>query len=108
MFVASGTDLDALADRVMYVGSPEHKDIPSFVGQPRLRGDASRCRLRSSIRRGATGAPWEGELPRYVWYKFGATMFEGRLVNREAGTYKGYPLNEDEWPNGIEAIYAET
>ena len=120
MFVASGTDLDALADRVMYVGSPEHKDIPSFVGQPRLRGDASRCPreiadrdlvnewLRSSIRRGATGAPWEGEFPRYVWYKFGATMFEGRLVNREAGTYKGYPLNEDEWPNGIEAIYAET
>ena len=43
-----------------------------------------------------------------MWYRFGATMFEGRLVNREAGSYKGYPLNEDEWPDGIEAIYAET
>ena len=64
--------------------------------------------LRSAIRRGATGAPWEGGFPRYVWYQEGGTVFEGRLVNREAGSYKGYPLNEDEWPDGIEKIYAET
>ena len=67
--VPPGTDLDVLADRVTYVGSPEHKDFPTFAGQPRLRGDASRCPreitdremvrgwLCSSIRRGATGAP---------------------------------------------------
>ena len=116
--VPPGTDLDVLADRVTYVGSPEHKDVPSFAGQPRLRGDASCCPreiadremvsgwLRSSIRRGATGAPWEGGFPRYVWYQSGSTVFEGRLVNREAGSYKGYPLGEDEWPDGIEAIHA--
>ena len=116
--VPPGTDLDVLADRVTYVGSPEHKDLPTFAGRPRLRGDASRCPreitdreivsgwLRSSIRRGATGAPWEGGFPRYVWYQSGSTMFEARLVNREAGSYKGYPLSEDEWPDGIEAIYA--
>ena len=111
-------DLDVLAERVTYVGSAEHKDVPSFAGQPRLRADASCCPrdivdvklvrgwLCSAIRKGATGTPWEGEFPRCVWYKRDETVFEGRLVNREAGTYKGYPLNEDEWPPGIEVIYA--
>ena len=115
-----GADLGGLARRVVYVGSPEHKDVPGFAGQPRPRADASRCPreiadaepvcdwLRDAIRRGATGAPWEGEFPRYVWYKHGEVVYEGRLVNRRAGSYKGYPLDEDEWPAGIEALYAES
>ena len=114
------TDLEDLAARVVYEGSPEHKNIPSFAGRPRLRADASCCPreitdremvsgwLRSAIRRGAIGAPWEGELPRYVWYKQDNIVFEARLVNRENGSYKGYPLDDDEWPRGIEQIYAET
>ena len=65
-------DLDELAERARYVGSPEHKDTASFAGPPRLRADASCCPremaedqptingwLRSAIRRGATGTPWE-------------------------------------------------
>ena len=112
--------LDGLAARARYVGSPEHKDAPSFAGPPRLRADASCCPreitddrqaidewLRSAIRRGATGTPWEGDFPRYVWYRQGDTVFEGRLVNRETGEYKGYPLHSDEWPDGIEEIYAD-
>lgn len=118
--VPEGTKLYSLAERATYVGSPEHKDVPGFAGQPRLRADASCCPrqitdremvngwLRSAIRRGATGAPWEGGFPRYVWYKHGGTVFEGRLVNRGTGSYKGYPLGEDEWPDGIEAMYDET
>ena len=34
-------------------------------------------------------------------------MFEGRLVNREKGQYKGYPLDRDEWPAGIEEFHAD-
>ena len=117
--IPSTVNLDGLADRAVYVGSPEHKDIRSFAGQPRLRADASICPrgiwdqeeiqkwLRSAIRRGATGAPWEGVFPRYVWYKEGSVVFEGRLVNRGNGSYKGYPLEKDEWPDGIEEFYAE-
>ena len=113
-------DLHALADRARYIGSPEHKDTASFVGQPRLRADASCCPrelaenprainewLRSAIRRGATGTPWEGAFPRYVWYKHEETVFEGRLVNRETEEYKGYPLDRNEWPAGIEEFYAD-
>lgn len=63
--------------------------------------------LRDAIRRGATGAPWEGAFPRYVWYKNDETVFEGRLVNRRRGEYKGYPLERGEWPDGIREIYAD-
>src|SRR3990170_2841667 len=91
----SGTDLQGLAARATYVGSPEHKDTPSYVGQIRPRADASLCPrrlardlplankwLREAISRGVTGYPWEGEFPRYVWYKDASTVYEGRLVNR--------------------------
>ena len=97
----------------------EHKDIPSFAGPPRLQcgrlvlsaGDQRTgkwspdgCGQRFAA--GAVGSPWEGEFPRYVWYMHGNTVFEARLVNRGSGSYKGYPLDRDEWPNGIELLYA--
>ena len=116
--VPPNADLGKLADRVRYVGSPEHKDFPSFAGRPRLRADASCCPreirdaemvnewLRSAIRRGAISADSSGEFPRYVWHKEEDTVFEARLVNRGNGSYKGYPINEDEWPRGIEQLYA--
>ena len=117
--VRGDADLTGLANRVEYVGSPEHKAVPSFVGQPRLRADASCCPpeisqytarkwLRTAIRRGAVGTLWEGGFPRYVWHKEGDLVFEGRLVNREAGTYKGYPLQREDWPNRIENIYVKS
>lgn len=118
MAVPSGIDLATLARRVRYVGSREHKDSPSFAGPPRPRADASCCPrdirdqdmvcewLRSALRRGAVGAPWEAGFPRYVWFKHQDVVFEGRLVNREQGTYKGYPLLPEEWPAGIEQMYA--
>lgn len=112
-------DLAALAKEVTYVGSPEHKDFPTFAGRPVLRSDASCCPrdisadksipevwLREAISRGAVGAPWENRFPRYVWYQYEGVVFEGRLVNRENGSYKGYPLEDDEWPPGIDEIYA--
>jgi hypothetical protein len=50
---------------------------------------------------------WDGEFPRYVWYKDSGTVYEARLVNREQGSYKGYPLEPAEWPPGIEAVYGD-
>lgn len=102
-----------LSQRVTYVGSPEHKDVVSFAGQPRMRADASICDrklardldrvqgwLRRAVMNGSIGEPWEGDFPRYVWYQAGDVVYEGRLVNREQGQYKGYPPAEDEWPMG--------
>ena len=61
--VPPDVDLEGVAARVSYVGSPEHKEISSF---------------------------------------------EGRLVNRGDGSYKGYQLGDDEWPDGINELYGET
>jgi hypothetical protein len=112
--VPPGVDLVHVANSARYIGSPEHKDTPSFVGAPRPRADASICDrrlaqdlnqvanwLRTAILDGHVSAYWEGEFPRYVWYRDGNTVYEGRLVNRGAGWYKGYPLEPSEWPEGI-------
>lgn len=103
--------LDALARRVKYVGSVEHKTAPSAAGWPRPRADASKCGLqisgdfqrltrwlRSAIRQGDIGTPWEGDFPRYVWYRHNGITYEARLVNKSSGEYKGYPLDPSEWP----------
>lgn len=114
----SGPDRTELARRVTYVGSPEHKDTPSFAGNPRPRADASICDrslaarqdeitgwLRTAIEQGVFGANADGGFPRYAWYRDGAVVYEARLVNSGLGQYKGYPLNRDEWPEGIDAHY---
>lgn len=113
-----GRDLETAASAARYIGSPEHKDTPSFAGQPQPRADASICDrtlasdreraqqwLAAAIRRGTVSADWEGEFPRYVWYKEGETVYEGRLVNRAQGWYKGFPLTAAEWPPGIDSFY---
>ena len=61
--------------------------------------------LKKAIIKGVVGAPWEGKFPRYAWFKDGETVYEARLVNRQAGEYKGYPIRQDEWPEGIEKYY---
>lgn len=115
--VPAGVDLEKVAASARYVGSPEHKTGPSFAGQPRPRADATICDpalgedarrftdlLRAAVRRGHVGAPWEpppstaGQLsyPRYVWTAIDGILYEGRLVNRGNGEYKGYRLRSEE------------
>lgn len=106
-------DLAQLAENVRYVGSSEHKSYPSFAGQPRLRADASKCDpsladpeeltawLQAAIAAGNVGEPWEGDYPRYVWHRQSQVVYEGRLVNQELGQYKGYPLEPDQYPEGL-------
>jgi hypothetical protein len=106
--------LDHCATRVSYVGSPEHKSAPSFAGPPKLRSDASKCptHLRNAdeitdwvagaIQRGQVSQdPGPDGFPRYVWAYELDTWFEGRLVNETQGTYKGYPLSDDQVPHAL-------
>ncbi len=110
----AGADMKDLARRAEYIGSPEHKTRPSFAGpSPKLRSDASKCDpslgdpakltkwLRKGLRERHIGAPWEGGFPRYVWYSDRGQWYEGRLVNRDQGQYKGYPVAPDELPQGL-------
>ena len=57
--------------------------------------------LRTAIRAGWVSQHWEGGFPRYVWYRDSGTWYEGRLVNRLLGHYKGYPLHPREYPRGL-------
>ncbi|GAA1163809.1 hypothetical protein MOX01_15050 [Microbacterium oxydans] len=103
--------LEKWADFAQYVGSPEHKSYPSFAGPPRLRSDATQCPkqlndanqvtewLRRGILDGNVSAYRDGgNYPRYVWGWHLDRWFEARLVNSEQGTYKGYPVRDDEVP----------
>lgn len=106
--------LERCAQTASYVGSPEHKSMPSFAGPPKLRSDASRCPsdlkdaneitrwLAAGIRAGlVSDDPGEDGFPKYVWAFNRNTWFEGRLVNEIQGTYKGYPLADDEVTQGL-------
>ncbi|MFT3969671.1 MAG: hypothetical protein QM695_05155 [Micropruina sp.] len=94
--------------------------MPSFAGPPSLRSDASRCPtdlkdaeeitrwLASGIRAGLVSEDPGGDgFPRYVWAFRRESWFEGRLVNADQGTYKGYPLADDEISRGLRLREAE-
>ena len=110
-------DTAGLADRVTYVGSPEHKTAPSFAGTPRPRADATLCDsnlmsrlqdiqqwLRKAFVSRCFSGPWEGGFPRYAWCKVDNMVYEARLINKGLGQYKGWQLEPDEWPDGIQDI----
>jgi hypothetical protein len=103
--VPEGVVLAEVAACATYVGSPVHKDIPSFAGVSRApRPDASICPrelaqarelveewLRQAILAGHCGV-WEGGFPRYVWYRVADIVYEARQGSRGSGEYHGYPL----------------
>lgn len=109
-----GVDLTNIATRVRYVGSPEHKRYLSFAGSPKPRSDATHCDpsftdpvpltawIAEGIRLGNTGAPWEGDFPRYVWLRVDDVCYEARLVNSGQGHYKGWALKPEEIPDWLE------
>jgi hypothetical protein len=101
----------ALAERVRYVGSAEHKDHASETGVPQLRSDATPCEvsmtrdmdrnteaLREGIRRRCVSPVFEDGYPRYVWTWINGVLYEARHINGPRGTYKGYRLEDLEHP----------
>lgn len=105
-----GTPADVAA-RAVYLGSAEHKDHPSHVGPAALRSDATVCdprltkdvaantaALRRGIERGCVSSVFEGGFPKYVWTWIGGDLFEARHINGPQGTYKGYKLEVEEYP----------
>lgn len=106
------TDLDALAGKVSYIVSTEHKDYMTSAGPGNLRRDASACPrgldfeevlgwLRAAVREGAVSASLEGDFPRYAWKRIGTQVYEARLSNAGLGQYKGYPIEDQEAPGWL-------
>ena len=101
------------ASRARYVGSQEHKGHPSPTGPPALRSDATPCdpeikwddinaALQEAIRRCCTSAVFEQGFPKYVWGWIDEDLYEARHLNGRAGSYKGYRLEEVEYPRDPE------
>lgn len=105
-----GADLEMLAHTATYIISREHKDHLTEAGPGALRSDATPCPrevtrenaeqwLRAALAAGQVGAPWSDQpYPQYVWCRQAGTVYEARLTNAEAGSYKGYPLDASEEP----------
>lgn len=111
---AQTIDLTVVASGVKYVGSPEHKDTPSFAGRLRPRANAAICDpqfvgrqdeltelIRANILAGNVGGLWEGGFPRFVWCRYGEDIYEARLTNQGNGEYKGFKLEPGEEPEGL-------
>lgn len=108
----AGLDWLALIARAEYIGSPEHKTRPfgQFSAGKLRASSASKCPndladpeqltqwLRQALRDGDMGGEWEENYPHFVWIRRDDRRYEGRLVNKSLGQYKGYPLDDDEEP----------
>jgi len=110
--VGTQVDLDAMAEKVSYVLTPEHKDYLTTAGPGRLRSDASACPrdldfeqvldwLREAVRARQISADFEGDFPRYVWARVEGRVYEARLSNSGLGAYKGYPIHDHESPDWL-------
>ena len=111
----SEQELNNILHKICYIGSPEHKKHTNAItDQVKPRADATLCPdsvtekgkeeieewLKEAFRKGAYGEFWENDFPRYVQYlnRQMDVVFTGRLVNKGTGEYKGYPIEEFEWP----------
>ena len=109
--------VSVLAEKVRFVGSPEHKRLPNPLCNPALHSDNSDCDevddtishdpqrlltvLREAVRRGQVDRVTQGQFPRYVWgwirLKDGSrALFEARLTNCGTGEFKAYFIDLDE------------
>jgi hypothetical protein len=106
-------DLVAMAEKVTYVISTEHKDYLTSAGPGRLRSDASACPrgldfddvlrwLREAVRECNLTADMDGGFPRYAWRRIDGQVYEARLSNAGLGQYKGYPIQDHEAPEWLQ------
>lgn len=103
----------ALAERVFYAGNPEHKRNPGDFGlipPSAPRADKTLCdaanifsrsaalaALREGVRRGLVSRALRGSFPQNIWsITPDGIPLEAQLENREAGTYHGYPMPEND------------
>lgn len=116
---------------VLYIGSPYHKRYKSKWGAPQLQSDKTECppevdpevaaavlaeEIQARIVAGCHSVLRDGDWPRYVWgvASFPAeadsvveVAWEARLVNREQGSYKGYPVSQHRHSNLMPAEVEE-
>jgi hypothetical protein len=109
--IPEGVDLDQVASRCRYLGSPYHKQNPGFAGMPRRRLGANLCPrelandqtrvqawLQAAVRAGTTGR-WDSRrrFPLEVFHREGQLVFVAITGTGGSGAYHGFPL--ESWEN---------
>lgn len=106
-------ELKELSDRVSYGGNPEHKRDPGdfdLTPPSAPRADKTLCdeirifrrsnalaALRQGVRKGLISPERRGGFPQNIWSVIASGIpLEAELENREAGTYHGYPMPEND------------
>lgn len=116
---------EALAERVIYGGNPEHKRHPADYGlgpPPNPRPSKTLCDadgpfekahavdlLKSGTRKGLISRQTRGGWPQNIWsVAENGTPYEAQLENRDQGIYHGYPMaNEDDFRAVVLKEWAE-
>lgn len=104
--------LEALAERLRYVGSPLHKrgpgdfglDPPAALRQGKsICDDVVDCKadaqalLKDGAKKGLVSTQNSGGFPQNVWAVAATGVaLEAMLDNAESGTYHGYPMPESD------------
>jgi hypothetical protein len=106
-------ELKKLSERIGYGGNPEHKRDPGDFGlipPSAPRADKTLCdevhifrrsealaALREGVRKGLISPATRGGFPQNIWSVTAEGIpLEAELENREAGTYHGYPIPEND------------
>lgn len=105
-------ELDELAAKVAYNGSPYHKRNPGDFGltppsSPRFektlcdptevtKKELATKLLREGISRGLISENTVNGFPKNVWSVHKGWVLESQLENETKGEYHGYPLTEDD------------
>ncbi len=96
-----------------YVASPYHcrgdhgerrrrRAKPASVCPRRWSFDEATAALRRAMQLGNVSEAWDGDYPRYVWYRAGPDVtYEARLSGGIPGTYHAYPIEDDQVPKDV-------
>ena len=112
----------ALAARVKYIGSPEHKESGWWDGLPKskqlpggrtgrpgkqttticpLISEEDRRKATDWVRSAIAAGQYrffqsDKDFPKKIWYQADGKIWFGLVVNPAAGEYKGWPISEKE------------
>jgi hypothetical protein len=105
--------LQPAARAAIYVASPYHcgEDGKGLAKRRKLatpcprrwnKSEAEKA-LRGSILAGRVSEKWDGEFPRFVWYRDDDdTIYEARCEVASPGRYHAYPIENRQVPRGVE------
>lgn len=115
--IASGIVLSAhIIESAKYEPSQKHKTHPILGQEPYHDTTAAKCSndisiemaqnwLSEALNIGCFSEAFTGDFPKIIWFKFDSVVYEAKQSGFGSNLFHGFPLEEYEWPNGINKFY---